>query len=37
MSDDSHGTDQVGTNYARMLAFIQRAGIEKIHFADRGK
>lgn len=35
MSDDSHGIDQVGTNYARLLAFIQRAGIEKIHYADR--
>ncbi|KAH9868830.1 hypothetical protein J1614_007905 [Plenodomus biglobosus] len=35
MSDDSHGVDQIGTNYKRMLAFIQRAGIEKIHVADR--
>jgi histidinol-phosphatase (PHP family) len=36
MSDDSHGTDQVGTNYARLLAFIQKAGIETIHFAAKG-
>ncbi|KAF2786553.1 histidinol-phosphatase [Melanomma pulvis-pyrius CBS 109.77] len=34
MSDDSHGADQVGTNYARMLAFIQQAGIKQIHYAD---
>jgi histidinol-phosphatase (PHP family) len=34
MSDDSHGIDQIGTNYARLLAFIQKAGIEKIHYAD---
>lgn len=34
MSDDSHGVDQIGTNYARMLAFIQKAGIEEIHFVD---
>jgi histidinol-phosphatase (PHP family) len=34
MSDDSHGIDQIGTNYARLLAFIQKAGIEQIHYAD---
>lgn len=34
MSDDSHGVDQIGTNYARMLAFIQKAGIGEIHFVD---
>ena len=34
MSDDSHGTEQIGTNYARLLAFIQKAGIEQIYFAD---
>jgi histidinol-phosphatase (PHP family) len=36
MSDDSHGNEQVGTNYERLLAFIQKAGIEKIHFAAKG-
>ncbi|KAF2850528.1 histidinol-phosphatase-like protein [Plenodomus tracheiphilus IPT5] len=35
MSDDSHGIDQIGTNYDRLLAFIQTTGIEEIHFADR--
>ena len=34
MSDDSHGIDQIATNYARLLAFIQEAGIEKIYYAD---
>lgn len=34
MSDDSHGIEQIGTNYARMLAFIQKAGIEEIQFVD---
>ncbi|CAO2652772.1 Nn.00g021830.m01.CDS01 [Neocucurbitaria sp. VM-36] len=34
MSDDSHGIDQIGTNYKRLLAFIQKAGIERIHYAD---
>jgi histidinol-phosphatase (PHP family) len=32
MSDDSHGIDQIGTNYARLLTFIQNAGIEEIHY-----
>lgn len=34
MSDDSHGVDQIGTNYVRLLDFIQKAGIETIHYAD---
>ena len=34
MSDDSHGVDQIGTNYLRLLAYIQKAGIEEIHFVD---
>ncbi|CBX90670.1 similar to histidinol-phosphatase [Plenodomus lingam JN3] len=35
MSDDSHGVDQIGTNYQPLLAFIQQTGIERIHVADR--
>ncbi|KAI8938387.1 hypothetical protein NX059_004283 [Plenodomus lindquistii] len=35
MSDDSHGIDQIGTNYKRLLAFIQETGIKEIHFAER--
>jgi histidinol-phosphatase (PHP family) len=34
MSDDSHGIDQIGTNYARLLTFIQKAGIREIHYID---
>jgi len=34
MSDDSHGIDQIGTNYRRLFAFIQKAEIEEIHFVD---
>ncbi|KAF2002240.1 histidinol phosphate phosphatase H, partial [Amniculicola lignicola CBS 123094] len=34
MSDDSHGIEQVGTNYPRLLAFIQSAGIDRIYYAD---
>ncbi|KAF2877456.1 histidinol-phosphatase [Massariosphaeria phaeospora] len=34
MSDDSHGIDQIGTNYARLLAFIHQAGIKQIYFAE---
>jgi histidinol-phosphatase (PHP family) len=34
MSDDSHGIEHIGTNYARLLTFIQRAGIEEIHYVD---
>ena len=35
MSDDSHGIDQIGTNYARLLAFIEKSGIQEIHYADQ--
>lgn len=35
MSDDSHGTDQVGTNYPRLLQFIQKVGIKEIFYVDR--
>ncbi|KAF2019309.1 histidinol-phosphatase [Aaosphaeria arxii CBS 175.79] len=35
LSDDSHGIEQVGTNYHRLLAFVQRAGIREIYYADR--
>ena len=36
LSDDSHGTEQIGTNYSRLLEYIQKTGMEKIHFAARG-
>lgn len=34
MSDDSHGIEQIGTNYTRLLAFIQKTGISSIHYID---
>lgn len=34
MSDDSHGVDQVGTNYGRLLAFVKKAGIDRIYYVD---
>ncbi|KAF2264014.1 histidinol-phosphatase [Lojkania enalia] len=34
ISDDSHGVEQVGTNYSRLLEFIRNAGIQRIHYAD---
>lgn len=34
LSDDAHGTDQVGLNYAPMLATIQKAGIETIYYCS---
>jgi histidinol-phosphatase (PHP family) len=34
MSDDSHGIDQIATNYTRLLDFIQKVGIKEIHYAD---
>lgn len=36
LSDDSHGIEQIGTNYPRLLDYIQKTGIQKIHFATRG-
>lgn len=35
MSDDSHGTDQVGTNYTRLLNFIQKLGVKEVFYVDR--
>lgn len=34
MSDDSHGVDQVGTNYGRLLAYVKKAGIDRIYYVD---
>lgn len=35
MSDDSHGIEQIGTNYHRLLSFIQKTGIQELHYADK--
>lgn len=36
LSDDSHGIEQIGTNYPRLLEYIKKTEVEKIHFAARG-
>ena len=35
LSDDSHGIEQVGTNYAKALEFIERTRIENLVFLER--
>ncbi|USP74679.1 hypothetical protein yc1106_01953 [Curvularia clavata] len=34
MSDDSHGIDHIGTNYARLLEFVKRVGIDRMHYVE---
>lgn len=36
LSDDSHGTDQVGLNYGKVLAFIEKTGIQEIYCLTAG-
>lgn len=31
LSDDSHGVDQVATNYARVLPFLEATGITHLY------
>lgn len=38
LSDDSHGADQVGLNFKRVMEFVQRVGIRELYYlqlADR--
>lgn len=35
LSDDSHGVDQVGLNYHRVLDFLDQAGITTLHYLER--
>lgn len=32
LSDDSHGVDQVGLNFHRVLAFVEQVGIPTLHY-----
>lgn len=32
LSDDSHGVDQVGLNFHRVLAFVEQVGISTLHY-----
>ncbi|KAH8430269.1 histidinol-phosphatase [Aspergillus melleus] len=34
LSDDSHGLDQVGLNFHRVLEFIERVGISTLHYLE---
>lgn len=36
LSDDSHGTDQVATNYGKVLAFIEKTGIPEVYCVTAG-
>ncbi|PLB37344.1 histidinol-phosphatase [Aspergillus candidus] len=36
LSDDSHGLDQVGLNFHRVLAFVEQVGIAKLHYLALG-
>lgn len=36
LSDDSHQVEHVGTNYARVPAFLARAGIRELFFLQAG-
>ncbi|KAH6611966.1 Polymerase/histidinol phosphatase-like protein [Boeremia exigua] len=36
LSDDSHGIEQIGTNYSRLLEYVQKTGVDKVYFAARG-
>ena len=36
LSDDSHGVEQVGTNYHRLLQFVEETGIENIVYLEKG-
>jgi len=36
LSDDSHGVDQVGTSYDRLLRFVEEMGIKEIVYLEKG-
>lgn len=36
LSDDSHGVDQVGTRYGKLLGFVEEAGIKEIVYLEKG-
>jgi len=36
LSDDSHGVDQIGTNYGKALEFIKTTGIQEIYRFGKG-
>ncbi|KAL8822540.1 MAG: hypothetical protein Q9191_006725 [Dirinaria sp. TL-2023a] len=36
LSDDSHGVDQVATNYDKLLQFVERTGIKEVVYLRQG-
>ena len=36
LSDDSHGTDQIGLNFDKVLAFIEKTGIKEVYCVTGG-
>ncbi|GAB7357656.1 hypothetical protein MBLNU459_g0150t1 [Dothideomycetes sp. NU459] len=32
LSDDSHGTDQIGLNFGKVLQFLKNVGIQELHY-----
>ncbi|GMM31939.1 histidinol-phosphatase [Martiniozyma asiatica (nom. inval.)] len=34
LSDDSHGDDQVGLNYHKVIKYIKKLGIKELHYYD---
>lgn len=35
LSDDSHGVDQVGTNYGKALDFMDKVGIKELCYFEK--
>jgi len=35
LSDDSHGTGHIGTNYAKALQFLKKTGISEIYYFEK--
>ena len=36
LSDDSHGVEQVGLNYEKVLDAVRKSGIRQVCFLERG-
>ena len=37
LSDDAHAVEQVGANYGRLFAAVDKAGIASIHYYTRSE
>lgn len=36
LSDDSHGIDQIGLNFEKVLAFMENTGIKEVYCINSG-